>query len=276
MNETNHVVHGENPIHSTPRSTPSDTFTSPTRHAYAYKGIHVVSPSATEDDETTVLETPESELLQRSPASHQDHQGLTPTIPGASSLYSTGIVDCSKDLPVPESLYGARPNYTGLSYTGIPHFITDHSVISKLISCYFKNVSRWCELTDSLQTFTAVHGRLLVQSSWFGPAALALSAKFLENTEYFHGSTTSSSRLYEHARSLLQETSGPQADPISNSASFRLTAVVLSLYCAMAFQAEDTRTQLRSYINALQLHTWEDPLALTSIACFWAMARLGS
>jgi hypothetical protein len=268
-------VHGENPVHSTSLSISSDDFTSPIRHIYAYKGPRVVGPSATAEEEIAVSEILESEPLRGARAFHQERQDSAPTNPGASLPYSSGKRDFPNDLSVPETHFVARPTYTGLSYTGIPHFITNRLVKGRLISCYFKNISRWFELTDSFQTFTVVHGRLIGQSSCFGPAALAISAKFLENTEDFQGSTILSSQLYEHARSEFQKTLGPQAHPTATSASFCLSAVVLSFYCAMTLQGVETRIELQSYMNALQLHTWEQPLFPTSVACFWAMARLG-
>ncbi|EPE32489.1 hypothetical protein GLAREA_07622 [Glarea lozoyensis ATCC 20868] len=272
--ETDYVVHAENAIHSTSFSTSSLTLTSPTRHTHAYKEVQVLSPSATEDEETGVSKPSHLEPQCRTPTHQLGHQDSTPANSGAFSLYGIDTVDRSNDLSGPECLNIARPNYTALSYPGIPYFITDHSMKSKLIFCYFNNVSHWCELADSLQTFSALHGRLVVQSSCFGSAALAVSARFLENTANLHESSNLSSQLYEYARLLLQGASDNRSAQLSNNASFLLTTVVLSLYCAMTFQAEDLRTQLRSYINKLQLHTWEGPLSLTSIACFWALARL--
>jgi hypothetical protein len=159
-------------------------------------------------------------------------------------------------------------NYTGLSYQGIPSWITGNAVKTRLISCYFQNVSQWCEITDSCQHFSAVFGHLVLKSRPVGTSALALASKFLENTADQH--LGMSAHLYDDARISLLDRGLPD-----HLYTTLLAVVNLCVYCMMSMEPAEALLQLQDCIDIFQVNGWNGSSGGLPAACFWAFARLG-
>lgn len=189
--------------------------------------------------------------------------------PATASTKHAGTIS-ELDQPGPPSVRHVHP------YGGIPALITSTQLTSKLVFCFVDTIAPWCNLTDSTQIFSAVHGRLITQSSCFGAAACTLAGQYLLRTDFSLVSNAYLiSQLSEHAKALFAQTGDDGGQLSSYRLEVQLSAVALALHDVMTLPAMEARNSLRPLVEFLKVQYWIQLSTPTAKACFWALYRLG-
>lgn len=144
--------------------------------------------------------------------------------------------------------------------------INDH-MKAHLLALFFKDTSRWCEITNSLKPFSTTWGHLVAESQAFAAAAVTLAS-----IKSLKGDITSAlvtSELYNFARNALRYLKGEHDE------GTLLATTLLCMYCSATENAVEGKVMLQdcaSLLQATESHSFSRSIAS---ACFWTFARQG-
>ncbi|RDW63413.1 hypothetical protein BP6252_10958 [Coleophoma cylindrospora] len=144
--------------------------------------------------------------------------------------------------------------------------INDH-IKAGLLSSYFQDTSKWCEVTESLNPFSTGWSHLVAESQAFAAAAVALAS--ITCLKRDSTSTLLVRELYMFARETLQRLKSEHHE----GALFATT--LLCMGCSALEKMEEEQEMLHDCVNLLQSTTLNNvPDGILS-ACFWTVARQG-
>ncbi|RDW57283.1 hypothetical protein BP5796_12733 [Coleophoma crateriformis] len=144
--------------------------------------------------------------------------------------------------------------------------INDH-IKAGLLTSYFQDASKWCEVTDSLNPFSTGWSHLVVESQAFAAAAVALAS--MTRLRRDSTSTLLVRELYLFARETLQRLKSEHHE----GALF--ATILLCMACSASEKMEEEQEMLHDCVKLLQSTTLNNvPDGILS-ACFWAVARQG-
>ncbi|OBT43617.1 hypothetical protein VE00_05216 [Pseudogymnoascus sp. WSF 3629] len=142
--------------------------------------------------------------------------------------------------------------------------VNDH-VKARLLSAYFQSASRWCEVTDSLKTFSTLSSHLIIESTAFEAAAAALSSIMVMKGDEF--SVLLADELYSFARSALRGFKSAHRD------GGLLGATLLCMYGSASGKTREGQSTLLECAELLQDRGLQIAPRGVLTVCFWVFAR---
>ncbi|KFY09445.1 hypothetical protein V491_08172 [Pseudogymnoascus sp. VKM F-3775] len=142
--------------------------------------------------------------------------------------------------------------------------INDH-IKACLLSSYFQGTSRWCEVTNSLQPFSALSSHLVMESQAFSAAAVALASITVTKRDDF--SVLLTEELYAFARETLRRLKSEHCE------GSLVATILLYMCCSALGKTIEAQSTLHECAELLQANGLNNSLDSLSTACFWAFAR---
>ncbi|TGO31478.1 hypothetical protein BHYA_0680g00010 [Botrytis hyacinthi] len=134
-----------------------------------------------------------------------------------------------------------------------------------LLSLYFRETSKWCEVTNSLNPFSTLYGHLVIESQAFAAAAVALAS--IQSLKWNSNSILLSKELYKFARKTLQRLKSDHHE------GALLGSTILCMYWSASEQPIEESRILHECAHILQTTIGSKNSDGILSACFWTFAR---
>ncbi|KFY22127.1 hypothetical protein V493_06831 [Pseudogymnoascus sp. VKM F-4281 (FW-2241)] len=204
-------------------------------------------------------------LLQRGPEAYVNFETLLhprpPPIPNPpiyTSGNNTSVVNGSFQRERSENL----PDNLLEEVVSWP--VNDHFK-ARLLSSYFQDASRWCEMTDSSKSFSTLSSHLIIESPTFAAAAAALASVMVTKGDEL--SVLLADELYVFARRTLRGLE------LEHREGRFLATTILCVYCSALGKTAEGQFTLHECAELLQAHSLQNATNTVRTACFWVFVR---
>lgn len=137
-----------------------------------------------------------------------------------------------------------------------------------LLSLYFRETSKWCEVTNSLNPFSTLYGHFVIESQAFAAAAVALAS--IQSLKWNSNCIILAKELYKFARETLQSLKSDHHEGAI------LGSTILCMYWSASEQPIEESCILHECAHLLQTTIGSKNSDGILSACFWTFVRQGT
>ncbi|KAF7910255.1 hypothetical protein EAE99_011302 [Botrytis elliptica] len=152
---------------------------------------------------------------------------------------NTSLVRVSPDI----GYHRSSSNTSSPSQEVVAWPINNH-IKAGLLSLYFRETSKWCEVTNSLKPFSTLYGHFVIESQAFATAAVALAS--IQSLKWNSNSILLAKELYKFARETLQRLKSDHHE------GALLGTTILCIYWSASEQPIEESSILHECSNLLQ------------------------